>query len=265
MKWDCEIIQDLIPSYVDEICSDKSKLAVEEHMRECPACRKLSEQYRLTDFSADKLEETELNGLKKIRARLERRTMLSAALGILLVLLGLHAFGAYTPLARAVYYVLLPVCMLGVYQTGGHTAKIMQVHKIDRALFAGSLLVIAVSVGCCYAALTQAADGARVLGVQPQHAGPLLAGIWGVCFLIQLALFCVLWQRQRSRQIENRYRLCTCITGMFLLLAYVGELRRLADAAYAGRIFLQVSAVLLALGAAGTVVCRWLAGRGANE
>lgn len=40
----CEVIRDLMPLYLDECCSDKSRLLVEEHLAECSACRKLMEE-----------------------------------------------------------------------------------------------------------------------------------------------------------------------------------------------------------------------------
>lgn len=41
MKWSCGMIRDLLPLYQDEICSQESKTAVEEHIAECESCRKL--------------------------------------------------------------------------------------------------------------------------------------------------------------------------------------------------------------------------------
>ncbi len=38
MKYECDIIQDLIPLYVDDICSEKSKEIVTEHITECDVC-----------------------------------------------------------------------------------------------------------------------------------------------------------------------------------------------------------------------------------
>ena len=55
MKTDCEIIQDLLPLYVDDICSEKSRELVDEHLRECAEC----------DSLLDRLKRTEIeNGLK---------------------------------------------------------------------------------------------------------------------------------------------------------------------------------------------------------
>lgn len=44
MKYDCDVIQDLLPLYQDKICSDKSRGIVEEHISECEVCRKIAGQ-----------------------------------------------------------------------------------------------------------------------------------------------------------------------------------------------------------------------------
>ena len=41
MKFDCEIIQDLLPLYIDDVCSIKSKVVIEEHILECSKCKEL--------------------------------------------------------------------------------------------------------------------------------------------------------------------------------------------------------------------------------
>lgn len=39
MKFDCDIIQDLLPLYTDDVCSTKSREIVEEHILECSKCK----------------------------------------------------------------------------------------------------------------------------------------------------------------------------------------------------------------------------------
>lgn len=39
MKLDCEIVKDLLPLYSDNVCSEQSRAAVEEHLKECEPCR----------------------------------------------------------------------------------------------------------------------------------------------------------------------------------------------------------------------------------
>lgn len=38
-KITCEIIQDLLPLYYDNVCSNESKKMIEEHLVECNSCK----------------------------------------------------------------------------------------------------------------------------------------------------------------------------------------------------------------------------------
>ena len=40
MKITCNIIEDLLPLYIDDMVSEDSRQLVEEHLKECVACRK---------------------------------------------------------------------------------------------------------------------------------------------------------------------------------------------------------------------------------
>lgn len=37
----CEVVQDLLPSYVDHLTSDVTNTAIETHIRECADCRRI--------------------------------------------------------------------------------------------------------------------------------------------------------------------------------------------------------------------------------
>lgn len=40
----CDIVKDLLPLYVDDVCSEKSRMVIEEHLKECEECKKCYEQ-----------------------------------------------------------------------------------------------------------------------------------------------------------------------------------------------------------------------------
>ena len=54
MKYNCEMIRDLLPLYVDKVCSPASAAAVEEHIRECNACASLLGEMSTADPLLDK-------------------------------------------------------------------------------------------------------------------------------------------------------------------------------------------------------------------
>ena len=51
----CDVIKDLMPSYLDGICSEASKELVEIHISECTDCRELLKEMQETEFITQKL------------------------------------------------------------------------------------------------------------------------------------------------------------------------------------------------------------------
>jgi len=43
----CDVIRDLLPLYVDDVCSETSKRLVVEHVKKCENCRKILESLRV--------------------------------------------------------------------------------------------------------------------------------------------------------------------------------------------------------------------------
>lgn len=95
----CEIIRDLLPSYIDHVLSDASIQAVEEHVRECEECAKILADMRLPEETVqEKLQqEREINYLKKVKRR--HRLVVCGILTVV-VLLAIPA----VELIRAVYF-----------------------------------------------------------------------------------------------------------------------------------------------------------------
>ena len=95
MKITCNIIEDLLPLYIDDMVSEDSRQLVEEHLKECAACRKMLDemkkenQLRTVSENAERNSDhrTEIVPLKKIRRRIRRKRIISIILAAVLVLL----------------------------------------------------------------------------------------------------------------------------------------------------------------------------------
>ena len=67
MKLNCNVVYDLLPLYVDEICSDDSNKLVKEHLEECEACNKKYQDMKgviLEEENNGKLKEKEEQRIK---------------------------------------------------------------------------------------------------------------------------------------------------------------------------------------------------------
>ena len=80
MKYDCDVIRDLIPLYADDACSGKSRAMVEEHLQECPACDEMLKKIRETEID-DNLQSEKYSVIEYSSKRFKTR---SAAIGSLI-------------------------------------------------------------------------------------------------------------------------------------------------------------------------------------
>lgn len=98
MKYPCEIIKDLLPLYVDNIASEKSKNIVDEHLSECDSCKQDYEAMKsyenYSKNSGKKSEDSKLaDGLKKIKKKINKKIMIIIACSVAAVIL--FIFGCY--------------------------------------------------------------------------------------------------------------------------------------------------------------------------
>lgn len=82
---ECEIVQDLLVNYVDEILNPKSKKMVEEHLSECKNCQTELKQIKEDLKKSDCKEQIELDYLKKIRIKTKIKSVL-IAIGIIVLM-----------------------------------------------------------------------------------------------------------------------------------------------------------------------------------
>lgn len=82
---ECEIVQDLLPLYYDDVCSPSSKKFVQQHLENCRSCQKLYKE--LKNNSVDHILEKETHNVLEHHARKERTAAYKAGLIISALLL----------------------------------------------------------------------------------------------------------------------------------------------------------------------------------
>ena len=89
----CKIIQDLLPLYRDEVCSQESRHAVDEHIQSCPHCaevlREMGREENLDRETADVDREKAqvIAGVKRRFSRRKRLSVLATAAAMLAMFL----------------------------------------------------------------------------------------------------------------------------------------------------------------------------------
>lgn len=88
-KKECEIVQDLLINYNDDILNPKSKKLVEEHLAECKICQAKLKQIKEDIKDNYNKEKIELDYLRKIRIKTRIKSVLIAVGIILLIIIGI--------------------------------------------------------------------------------------------------------------------------------------------------------------------------------
>lgn len=87
-KINCNVIQDILPLYIDDVVSDDTKELVEEHLQNCEICQRVYHETK-TDLENDmkvsvqtKESSNEANDLKNFRKFLKKRKIKTILLSI---------------------------------------------------------------------------------------------------------------------------------------------------------------------------------------
>lgn len=95
-KITCEVIRDLLPLYIDEVCSPDSRSLVEDHLRTCEDCRrlleKMGEDCRISGEAAQQEETVIKNMAAGWKKSVRKNFLKGAVLAVAMVLLLAGAF-----------------------------------------------------------------------------------------------------------------------------------------------------------------------------
>lgn len=84
-KLPCEMIRDLLPSYVDGLTSDVTNEVIREHIETCDECRKILQRMQEPENIEPEESEKEIDFLKKTRSKMRRMIVISIAMMVFLV------------------------------------------------------------------------------------------------------------------------------------------------------------------------------------
>lgn len=111
-KTHCNIIKDLLPSYIDELCSTESTQLLEEHFNECESCKKLYEQTKLEMLHTNSTSIVEVDYFRKIKANVSHKNTVLIIIAALLLIAELY-FNLFTGYSNNLNY-FFPLLMGGL-------------------------------------------------------------------------------------------------------------------------------------------------------
>lgn len=107
MRMKCDVIKDLMPSYIDNLLSEDGQCLVEEHLAECETCKAYYETLKgdddIFEAAAEELHVDEIQPLKKIKKKMNRKTLIVSLISVLCA--AVVGYGVYFALFHMNSYV----------------------------------------------------------------------------------------------------------------------------------------------------------------
>ena len=202
MKMKCIVIEDLMPSYVDELCSQDSRDLVQEHVAECEQCKAKLEMIKNTQIVAGAASKKQVDYLKKIHNTFLRKEWLGKFVLVILVII--EVAGVFSNRGSIINYTIetgilfsvLLMCAAGLAGNFGFSEK-RKSAVVEISISAIGLLLRVV--------LSEYSAYDFVWGIVPfhltemQYAGPFLVNCYRIIILAEvLILFWNTFKKQNN-------------------------------------------------------------------
>lgn len=227
-KLSCEVIKDLLPSYIDDICSKDSKELIEEHISECGDCAAFLDKMRAIEIVSDKANEKEIDYMKKVKRHIINKDLISLGL-----LFGFIAIGMtvviinYGDIPTKLYYALLPILVFSsYYMLSDHAAKAVNTKWKVLASILG-LGLICYSIFLEFRMIKWVEHGIYPFGMSTNQVGPFVYYQLLTITIIQIVLFIGTILVSVKSANSHGMLLDICVAGICLALAFISMLKRM--------------------------------------
>lgn len=142
----CNIIRDLLPSYVDDICSEDSRHLIEKHLESCEQCHTQLQLLRDTTLTDEQGEQKRISYLKKIKRHYEKGLVSLVFLTLILIGGLLYMVNHYGAIKGNVLYMILPVFLIATYCLMPGNPLAPRRSKFSGMLVTGSILTSVLAI-----------------------------------------------------------------------------------------------------------------------
>ena len=223
MNISCNIIKDLIPSYIDQICSDESRQAVDEHILTCQACKAYMETMK-KELTTEEAEPQQLQYMKKVKRHYELNVF---AIGIFLFICAAGTFIVITRVGRIpirMYNIILPVFIIAAYAFLPKDSFTQKKTKQSAILIILSLFATAATISLLPQSLNWISGVHTPFNISVDKLGPFMTKCLAALVIVQMAILIIsVIQKYRDYLINRRIYALT-LTGICISLAFITHL-----------------------------------------
>lgn len=205
----CNIIKDLLPSYIDELCSTESKQLIEEHFEECTDCKNLYEKASLEQLYCKHAKANapkEIDYFKTIRINVNKKNKTLLIITGILFLLQLYfnidpspfGYSVLVSYANYIFPTLIAVALFAVLPD-------FTEHPVPNKIKFPILGIEFAAMTYVFAITTYVGDrlleGELPFGMQAENLGPFLAVqllALTICFILTFVITLVVSLRKKA-------------------------------------------------------------------
>ena len=254
-KKECDIIRDLLPSYVDNICSPASKEWIAEHLKECKECRVMAKTLKTTEFSAKQLDFAQMDAAKKVKKKQIGNSMIILSLCMFLALVTAVIFSeGNSAVSQLVLYAELPLCIVITWFINKARQATRSWDKWDTVSLMAAVLAISYSIAVMFYVTWKTKTGNTILGMELEEIGPFVSLQMVGCGMVCLVVYVVQMVRLYQKGSINSVIFSLSLLGIFLMLVYGVYLHQLSDVALAVANLNKSTVTVLDVGLVGTAV-----------
>lgn len=192
----CEVIKDLMPSYVDGICSQDSRKLVAGHAESCGQCRKMLELLEKTTITSDKTETEQLNYMQRVKQSYHNKSLTGFRLLTIVVsaimfyvLLNVLAFSGLSNTAKTARYITQALMIAAAYGLMQKDIKTNLSKKLSHIFIASSAALMLYLAFLAWRMVCWVETGRYPFGMEMSRIGPFLDRLLIVGFLIAFGIF----------------------------------------------------------------------------
>lgn len=226
-KISCNVIKDLIPSYIDEICSEESRNLVDEHIKSCTDCHTHLELLQNTTLTDEKGEKEKISYLKKIKKLYAKRQIISLAflmmtvIGSFKIIIDNYGSGGEILLYTIVPILIIAACCLA--QDSGQMAK---QSKLSLILIFVSIVLTLYCIGLMFFGISMILnafdqDFIVPFGLSPDKVGPFFSSQLYTIIVLQSGIFVLSNVLSLNGIRVNKYIYGITLTCAYMAVGYI--------------------------------------------
>lgn len=259
-KINCDIIRDLLPSYVDGICSESTRQCIEEHIENCQDCKENIRILKETEISAIKLEQQQINFAKKINKNIQNKGIIDSILLLAFMLLSVlvieyqNRYNQWNySMIGNIYLITLPIFMLLTYILTLYQTKRIKIQKSDMILNIVSVLLDLYAAFLIYYGFRCTFHEKSFFGIELSQIGLVIHRQFIIAILIQFIIF--IWNLLKvvKKGFISSIFLNLNLTGVFFILSLHLWLSRLGSP-YFESTLIETTKKIFVIGIVGMVI-----------